>query len=92
MLLKIKGFIKDSRYKVVITTVVMALFQKHETYFSNKTTTLRGITAKGLRSPIGLHSREGKSTENIVQLSPPTICRLTAYTRTKIRNKGIIKK
>lgn len=40
---------KFPMYKIVITTLVMALFQKHGTYTSNKITTMFGKTAKNLR-------------------------------------------
>lgn len=57
--------------------MVMTLFQKQETCPSNKATTMCGSSADSMPSPTRLCNRVGDGTENKVQLSPTTKCRLT---------------
>ena len=57
----------------------MALFQKQDSCSSNKATTACRHSASSLRSPPGLHSREGRYTEIKMPFAPPAMCRLTIY-------------
>ena len=72
---------KFSKYLSKAVAFVIALFQKQFICLSNKPTTLCGRTGDSLRSPTGLHSLGGISTEFKVRFAPPTVCRRTINNR-----------
>ena len=61
---------KFSMYLSKAVAFVIALFQKQFICLSNKPTTLYGRTGDSLRSPTGLHSLGGISTEFKVRFAP----------------------
>jgi putative membrane protein len=78
---------KFSMYLSKAVAFVIALFQKQFICLSNKPTTLCGRTGDSLRSPTGLHSLGGISTEFKVRFAPPTVCRRTIWNNINIPNK-----
>ena len=72
---------KFSMYLSKAVAFVIALFQKQFICRSNNPTTLCGRTGDSLRSPTGLHSLGGISTEFKVRFAPPTVCRWTGNRR-----------
>lgn len=72
---------KFSKYISKAVTPVMALFQKQHRCPSNKATTICGYSVCSLRQVPVRHNRGGKSTEKKVRFAPPTMCRLTLFSK-----------